>query len=386
VAGAAGAANDGGDGKGGLMKRSRAVLLTAGLAVGVLAGAAMAARAQQPPYDWAGRVVLITGGSRGLGLVLARELVDRGARVAICARDRNELAHARAELGEGGRGGEVFAVVCDVTDEPAVRSMMRTVEQRLGPIDVLINNAGVISVGPAEDMTTADYEEAMRTHFWAPLFTMMAVLPGMRERREGRVVNISSIGGKIAVPHMAPYIASKFALAGVSEALGLEFLKHGVKITGIYPGLMQTGGPVNATFKGHHRAEYTWFTLASSMPGLVMSPERAARKIIRAAERGSAQAIVGVPAKLAVTVARHMPGVWTWVLGQLNRVLPSPGGSDARLGCESESAISTSFLTRAVYRAAARNNQYGRQSVPDAAIPSARDEMEERPAPSITSP
>ena len=339
--------------------------------------------------DLQGQVALVTGGSRGLGLVLARELVCRGARVAICARDRNELAHARAELGEGGRGGEVFAVVCDVTDESAVRSMIRTVEQRLGPIDVLINNAGIISVGPAEDMTTADYEEAMRTHFWAPLYTMMAVLPGMRERGEGRIVNISSVGGKIAVPHMAPYIASKFALAGVSEALRLEFLRYGVRITGIYPGLMQTGGPVNATFKGRHKAEYNWFTLTSSLPGIVMSPERAARKIIRAAERGQAQAIIGLPAKVAAAVNRHMPGVWTWVLGQMNRVLPSPGGSESRLGFESESAISTSFLTKAVYKAAARNNQYGRRSVPDTSIPSARDgqaDTGDRPAPSYNPP
>jgi NAD(P)-dependent dehydrogenase (short-subunit alcohol dehydrogenase family) len=362
------------------------VLLSAGMAVGVLAGAAMAASANRPPYDWAGRTVLITGGSRGLGLVLARELVARGARVAICARDRIELAHARADL--GARGGDVFAVVCDVTDESAVRSMVRTVEQRLGPIGVLINNAGVISVAPAEDMTSDDYEAALRTHFWAPLYTMMAVLPGMRERGAGRIVNISSIGGKLAVPHMAPYCASKFALAGVSEALREEFFRYGVRITTVYPGLMQTGGPVNALFKGHNKAEYTWFALTSSVPGLVMSPERAARKILAAAERGSAQAILGLPAKLAANLHGHFPDLWTRIMGELNRILPGPGGTgtETHTGTESESALSTSILTRAVYRAAERNNQFGRCSVPGSSIPSADGEAGERPAPTYNPP
>ncbi|MEX2218179.1 MAG: SDR family NAD(P)-dependent oxidoreductase [Phycisphaerales bacterium] len=347
------------------MKGRTLAVAGAGLGVGVLAAAAMAGGfCARRPYDWAGKVALVTGGSRGLGLVLARELVCRGARVAICARDRVELASARAELAARG-DEEAFAVVCDLTDANSVRSMIRTVEQRLGPIDALFNNAGVIAVGPADVMGPEDYERALRTHFWAPLYTTMAVLPGMRERGGGRIVNISSIGGKVAVPHMAPYCASKFALAGVGEALAEEFRRYGVYITTVFPGLMQTGSPVNALFKGRHRAEYTWFALSSSVPGLVMSPEKAARRVLRAAERGRAQLVVGLPAKLAAAAHGLMPETWVSIMAGLNRVLPGPGGIEEPVrGRESETAVSTSFLTRAVYRAAERNNQFAASRPP----------------------
>src|SRR5947208_3704356 len=111
-------------------------------------------------YDLRGKAVLITGGSRGLGLVLARQLVDAGARVAICARDQAELDRAFHDLAR--RGGQVLAVPCDLTDRFQVQLLVNTVEQRFGRLDVLINNAGVISVGPMETMNLPDYEECMK--------------------------------------------------------------------------------------------------------------------------------------------------------------------------------------------------------------------------------
>ncbi len=166
---------------------------------GLLLARALVRRVRE--FDFAGKAVLITGGSRGLGLVLARELVERGARVAICARDPGELERARVDLqGRGANGGLAFP--CDVTDRAQVQELVRLCQDHFGGIDVLINNAGVIQVGPFEVMTIEDYEEAMRTHFWGPLYTTLAVLPEMRRRRAGRIVNISSIGGKIGVPHL----------------------------------------------------------------------------------------------------------------------------------------------------------------------------------------
>ncbi|MEJ7710408.1 MAG: SDR family oxidoreductase [Pyrinomonadaceae bacterium] len=139
--------------------------------------------------------------------------------------------------------------------------MVQRVTETLGGIDVLINNAGLIQVGPLEVMTLEDYEEAMRTHFWAPLYTILAVLPQMRRRQEGRIVNISSIGGKIAVPHLVPYSASKFALVGLSTGLRTELAKDKIVVTTVSPGLIRTGSPRNATFKGKHREEYAWFSI-----------------------------------------------------------------------------------------------------------------------------
>src|SRR5437879_6974704 len=164
--------------------------------------------------DFNDKVVLFTGGSRGLGLVLAREFIREGAQIAICARDEGELIRAQGELS---RDGEVLAVPCDISYADEVEQMVQIVRERFGRIDILVNNAGVIAVGPIESMRIEDFDEAMRTHFWGPLHAILAVLPEMQERRSGRIVNISSIGGKISVPHLVPYSASKFALVGLSE-------------------------------------------------------------------------------------------------------------------------------------------------------------------------
>ncbi len=216
-------------------------------------------------YDFKNKTVLITGGSRGLGLVLAREFAREGARrLAICARDERELGQARMDLEKF--GVEVMAVQCDLTNKQDVNEMVAAINRRFGHIDVLVNNAGVIQVGPLEVMTNEDFELAMNAHFWAPLHTIMAVLPSMRQRKAGRIVNITSIGGKVSVPHLVPYSASKFALVGLSKGLRAELAKDGITVTTICPGLMRTGSPRNADFKGQHRFEYAWFSISDALP------------------------------------------------------------------------------------------------------------------------
>jgi NAD(P)-dependent dehydrogenase (short-subunit alcohol dehydrogenase family) len=207
-------------------------------------------------YDLRGRIALVTGGSRGLGLILARELAQAGARVAICGRDVTTLDRARADLER--RGAEVLVVPCDVTVRHDVEGLVRTVRDRLGPVDVLVNNAGTISMGPVDAMSIEDFQATMATNFWGPLHAILAVLPEMRQRGDGRIANIASIGGKISVPHLLPYSASKFALVGLSEGLRAELAKDGIRVITICPGLMRTGSPRHATFKGRHRAEYAW--------------------------------------------------------------------------------------------------------------------------------
>ena len=131
-------------------------------------------------YDLRHKTVLITGGSRGLGLVMAREFAREGARLVLCARDEQELDQARLEVED--LGAEVMVVPCDVTNRADVNTMMAAVNSRFGGVDVLVNNAGVIQVGPIEVMTHEDFELAMQAHFWGPLNTIMAALPGMRQR------------------------------------------------------------------------------------------------------------------------------------------------------------------------------------------------------------
>ena len=230
-----------------MSENNNKLLLATALGVGAIAAFKLLAKTRSR-FDFDKKVILITGGSRGLGLVLAREFARKGARLAICARDGEELARARDELQSS--GAEVFDAICDVREQAQVERMIEDVNTRYGQIDVLINNAGVIQVGPLEVQTQEDFENAMAIHFWAPFYTMQAVLPQMKRRGAGRIVNIASIGGKIAVPHLAPYCASKFALVGLSNAMRGELAKDNIFVTTVCPGLMRTGSHINAIFKG----------------------------------------------------------------------------------------------------------------------------------------
>jgi short-subunit dehydrogenase len=289
--------------------------------------------------------------------VIARELVREGARLAICARDAAELERSCAELVQ--RGGEVLAVPCDITNLAQVEEMMRIVRDRFGSIDVLINNAGIIEVGPMEVMTLDDYSEAMNSHFWAPLYTTLAVLPEMQQRRSGRIVNISSIGGRVSVPHLLPYSASKFALVGLSEGMRAELAKDGIVVTTVCPGLIRTGSPHNAIFKGQNRAEYTWFSISDSLPIVSMSAERVARQIISACKRGDAEIVISLPAQIGDKFHALFPGLTTDLLSWVNRLLPPPGGIGTRssLGKDSHSTLSPSELTTLSETAAQQNNE-----------------------------
>jgi NAD(P)-dependent dehydrogenase (short-subunit alcohol dehydrogenase family) len=332
------------------------------LAAALLVGGAIAASAlarSRRNYELRDRVVLITGGSRGLGLVLAREFARRGSRVVLCARDRDELERARLDL--EGHGATVLARECDVTESAQVDALISDVTREWGAIHVLVNNAGVIQVGPLDSITREDYEDAMRTHFWGPLNTTLAVLPQMRARRDGRIVNISSVGGKISVPHLLPYSASKFALTGLSEGLRAELARENVLVTTVCPGLMRTGSPRNALFKGKHRAEYAWFSIADATPVLSTSAESAARRIVDACRHGDAELIFPTLTRLAVRFQGLFPGATAEILSQVSRALPDSGGVGATRvrGAESQSSASPSPLTELGDRAAARNNQLG---------------------------
>ncbi len=307
--------------------------------------------------DLTGKTVLITGGSRGLGLELAREFARQGARVAICARDEKELKFANIQLLS--EGYAVLALPCDLNDRQQVETLINEVKNDFGQLDVLVNNAGIINVGPVESMTAEDFEQAMQTNYFAALYAILAALPEMQARRAGHLVNIVSIGGKISVPHLMPYSASKFALAGLSKGLQAELKKDGIAVTTVYPGLMRTGSPRNATFKGQHRAEYAWFSISDALPFTSMSAQRAARQIVCACKNRDGEVVLSLPAKIADHVNACFPALTTHLMGLVNQLLPAPGGigKGAATGAESESSWSPSWLTTLNEEAALRNNQ-----------------------------
>jgi NAD(P)-dependent dehydrogenase (short-subunit alcohol dehydrogenase family) len=326
-------------------------------AAGVLGGARAARR--RHAIDFRGRGVVIAGGSRGLGLVLARQLAAEGAHLCLLARDEGELARAKAQLYAQG-ADEVMILPCDIRRRGEVSTAVAHVLGHWAGIDVLINNAGIIQVGPLEHMTTEDFDNAMATHFWGPLNMMLECIPSMRQRGFGRIVNISSIGGRIAVPHLAPYCASKFAIAGLSDAVRAELAQHGIRVTTVSPGLMRTGSPRNAMMKGQHESEYAWFAISSSVPGLSTSAERAARQIIEACRYGDPELTITLPAKAAILANAIAPTATATAMMVAARLLPGPSGADGdrlKPGRDSASSWAPSAATTLTDRAAVANNE-----------------------------
>jgi short-subunit dehydrogenase len=308
-------------------------------------------------YDLKGKVVLITGGSRGLGLVLARQLAAKGARLAICARTPEQLGQAHIELESA--GAEVMSMTVDVTDQRQVQAMIIDILEHYGRLDVLVNNAGMTQVGPQENMGVNEYEEAMKTNFWAALYTMLAVIPHFRQQGSGRIVNVTSIGGKIAVPHLLPYTASKFALVGLSEGMHAELKKDNITVTTVVPNLMRTGSPRNITVKGEHEEEYAWFKLADSSPLLSQSAEHAAKEIVDAIEQGESEAILSATAKAATMLQGFAPGWMSILMTLAGKLLPdaTSHGTTSKKGYESESEISAGTLGKPSDAAAVKNNE-----------------------------
>lgn len=277
-------------------------------------------------FDFSGKTVVITGGSRGLGLVLARQFAEEGARLALLARDEEELERAEAELRS--RGAEVMVEKCDVRDRRQVEDALAKVVRRYGQLHVLVNNAGIIQVGPIDHMRLEDFEDAMDVHFWGPLYAMMAARHYLRQQGGGRIVNIASIGGKVAVPHLAPYTASKFALVGLSDAMRAELAQERIYVTTVSPGLMRTGSFYNALFKGRSEQEFTWFSIGAATPGLAVSPESAANQIINACRYGENELVISPQARLLATADELFPRLTGSIMKLVNKyILPDRTGA-----------------------------------------------------------
>jgi NAD(P)-dependent dehydrogenase (short-subunit alcohol dehydrogenase family) len=164
----------------------------------------------------------------------------------------------------------------------------------------------------------------------------------------------------MAVPHMAPYCASKFALVGLSDSTRAELDQYGIRVTTVCPGLMRTGSPLNADIKGQHDLEYAWFAIADSTPGMSISAERAARRIIEACRYGDPELTITLPAKLAARLNHLVPGAIARVMAVANAVLPGPNGAEGdqrRRGRDSESTWTDSVATVLTERAAVLNNE-----------------------------
>ncbi len=343
-------------------KANHPVLKLGALAFGGYVAARLALRRVRR-IDFRDKVVVITGGSRGLGLLLARRFGAEGAKIVICGRDQDELERARQDLQR--RGIDVTAAHCNVRLRIDVEALVRTAVETYGGVDILVNNAGNIAVGPLELMSEHDYTEMMDVHFWAPLHAMKAVRPVMLGRGGGRIVNIASIGGKVAVPHLAPYCASKFALVGLSQSSAIELRKDNIYVTTVCPNLIRTGSPRNAMFKGQNEKEYTWFVLGDSIPGMSQSAETAADRIVNACRYGEPELTTGLPAAIAARFHALFPCLSIEMSALTNELLlPGAGGIGAARakGADSETPITRSPLTALTRSAEKANNEAAPQT------------------------
>jgi short-subunit dehydrogenase len=279
-------------------------------------------------YSFRGKTVLITGGARGLGLLMARQLAGEGAVLVLVSRTAHQLERAQREL--DARGATVHTWTCDVRDQDAVTRTVERVVRETGRIDVLINNAGVIQGTPWEHATLDDYEQSLAVHFWAPLVAMRAAAPHMKRQGGGRIVNVSSIGGRVAIPHLNPYGVGKAALLALSDGVRAELAKDGIIVTTATPGLMRTGSHINVDVRGQHAKEAGLFGAMTATPLTSMQGERAARQILHACRHGRAQVTPGWQAKTLKTVNVLAPEITAALLGAaVSWLLPGPSSSPA---------------------------------------------------------
>lgn len=274
--------------------------------------------------DLRDKVIVITGGSTGLGLALARGLVKEGCILALCARSEEDLEITKIEFIT--RGYKVFTSVCDVSQPEQVDAFIEAVLARFGQIDVLVNNAGVIMVGANESFELEEYKTAMDIMYWGIVHTTRAVLPHFKSRNSGQIVNITSIGGVVAIPQLSPYVAAKFAAVGYSMGLAAELRKDKITVTTVVPGLMRTGSFINALFQKGNRKEYKIFSAMSTAPLITISADKAVRDIIHAIKRKKTFTVLGMPAKIIRQLNHFLPGTMIRIFGFLNEFVPSKEG------------------------------------------------------------
>lgn len=252
--------------------------------------------------DLRDRVVLITGASMGIGEALARAYVAAGARVVLAARSEERLHQVAASLPQG----QALAVRADISDRRQLPELLDRALQRFGKIDVLVNNAGVGMIANVDQMDPVQFQQLFLLNVYAPIFLVQAVLPQMKFRREGQIINISSVVGHVALPGMAAYSASKFALRAFTDALRLELKPYNIHVMGVYPGRVKTPFARNA-FRPEGARHFV------SRRGAI-SAESCARAIVKASQNDRREIVVP-------WVLHGFIGIYHWFPGLVDRVL-----------------------------------------------------------------
>ncbi|MVO89505.1 SDR family NAD(P)-dependent oxidoreductase [Streptomyces sp. p1417] len=285
-------------------------------------------RTTRSPQALAEHSALVTGGSRGLGLLIADRLAARGCAVTLAARDTSELEDARDKLRRRHPGASLHTATCDVRDQEQVRAVLRTAHERSGGPDIVVANAGIIQVAPLDSIGADEFRSAMDTMFLGALHTALESLPYLRESTHGgRLALISSVGGLMGVPHLLPYACAKAATGVLAEGLHAETAADGVTVTAVYPGLMRTGSHLHAQFGGDRGKEYGWFSALAGAPLVSMNAQRAAERIADAVVRRRTRLVLTPAARAADLAHGVAPALTTRLNGLMARLLPEGTGT-----------------------------------------------------------
>jgi NAD(P)-dependent dehydrogenase (short-subunit alcohol dehydrogenase family) len=350
-----------------IVLKSRRWGLSTWLALGLACVSWVALSRRRRSIDLSGRVAIVTGGARGLGLAITRLLVRRGCRVAICGRDEEIVRRCVEQLGS--EGYTVLGQACDVSDPDQVKAFVQSVAASYGGIEILVNNAGQCYVGPASQLDALDMQLALQNIFWGQFHPTRAVLQQMRAQGFGRIVNVTSIAGKLPIPHQAAYVAAKHALTGWSETLALELERDGITVSTITPPPLRNGAPLHAHYNGQREAEFTWFASALTSPVSAIAAERVANVVVEAIVYGRQERAVSVASWLAARAHGLAPNLVAsalrWVAGRMPLASDPDVPSPMRLGLEVAGASSDKAVQRLAERAASDEAHY----LPGASLP-----------------
>lgn len=268
-------------------------------------------------FAWDQKRVLVTGGSAGLGLVLARQLASKGVRLAVCDMARQTVRQAVDELRK--YGGDVIGIECDVRKYDSVVQMFEEIDAEFGGVDVLFNAAGVVEVGASEWMNHRDFENFMETNCRGAFCTIRAAMPGMWKLGWGRIMNVALLGRQRAVTSMPPGVECKSGTVGLLQDLRTDFRHENILVSTACPGLIETLSSRETMFEDRHREKYGWFSIGDSLPLMSENAQEAASQIIDACQQGRGKFTVANPVNVAVHLQRYFPALKNEILTMMGQ-------------------------------------------------------------------
>ena len=248
-----------------------------------------------------GKVAVVTGASSGIGEAAVRALAHRGAAVVLAARAEEKMRFLEREVVAA--GGRALSLKTDVTDKASVQTMIQQTIEEFGSLDILVNNAGLGLSGRVAELRPCDIRYLFEVNLVGPLHCVQAALPHIP--RGGRIINVSSMVGKRAIPRVGGYSATKFALNAISDALRVEVAGRGITVTSVYPGTTRTAFRENS--RRTTDEERGWRPRG-------VSPEKVAAKIACAAERGGRDVYITLADRLFVIGTTLLPSLTDWAL------------------------------------------------------------------------